>query len=82
MCSSDLRSRFTFLGEQPDGTFRVTGSGIYSDTWVREEGEWRIKSRTVDWDLLAGAGASGQSGATGAQSGTPTAPSGGGPAKR
>ena len=43
------RSRFTFLGEQPDGTFRVTGSGIYTDTWVREEGEWRIKSRTVDW---------------------------------
>jgi ketosteroid isomerase-like protein len=51
------KSRFTFVGEQPDGTFRVTGSGIYTDTWVREEGEWRIKSRTVDWDLLAGASA-------------------------
>jgi ketosteroid isomerase-like protein len=76
------RSRFTFLGEQPDGSFRVTGSGIYTDTWVREEGEWRIKSRTVDWDLLAGASASGQSGSSGAQSGTPTAPSGGAPAKR
>ena len=76
------RSRFTFLGEQPDGTFRVTGSGIYTDTWVREEGEWRIKSRTVDWDLLAGASASGQSGSTGAPSGAPAAPNGSAPAKR
>ena len=57
--SATARSRFTFLGEQADGTFRVTGSGIYTDTWVREEGEWRIKSRTVDWDLLAGASAAG-----------------------
>jgi 3-phenylpropionate/cinnamic acid dioxygenase small subunit len=55
--TASARSRFTFLGEQPEGTFRVTGSGIYTDTWVREEGEWRIKSRTVDWDLLAGASA-------------------------
>lgn len=55
--SATARSRFTFLGEQPDGSFRVTGSGIYTDVWVREEGEWRIKSRTVDWDLLAGASA-------------------------
>jgi ketosteroid isomerase-like protein len=55
--TATARSRFTFLGEQPDGTFRVTGSGLYTDTWVREEGEWRIKSRTVDWDLLAGASA-------------------------
>jgi ketosteroid isomerase-like protein len=76
------RSRFTFLGEQPDGTFRVTGSGIYTDTWVREEGEWRIKSRTVDWDLLAGASAAGgQSGSTGPASGPPAA-STGAPAKR
>jgi ketosteroid isomerase-like protein len=68
--TATARSRFTFLGEQPDGTFRVTGSGIYTDTWVREEGEWRIKSRTVDWDLLAGASAGGaQSGSSGAQSG-------------
>lgn len=51
------RSRFTFLGEQPDGSFRVTGSGVYTDVWVREDGQWLIKSRTVDWDLLAGAGA-------------------------
>ena len=55
--TATARSRFTFLGEQPDGSFRVTGSGIYTDVWVREEGEWRIKSRTVDWDLLAGASA-------------------------
>ena len=55
--SATARSRFTFVGEQPDGTFRVTGSGIYTDVWVREEGQWLIKSRTVDWDLLAGASA-------------------------
>ena len=60
--TATARSRFTFLGEQPDGSFRVTGSGIYTDIWVREEGQWLIKSRTVDWDLLAGASA-GQSGA-------------------
>ena len=53
--TATARSRFTFLGEQPDGSFRVTGSGIYTDIWVREEGQWLIKSRTVDWDLLAGA---------------------------
>lgn len=62
--TATARSRFTFLGEQPDGTFRVTGSGLYTDTWVREEGEWRIKSRTVDWDLLAGASASANTGAS------------------
>jgi ketosteroid isomerase-like protein len=55
--TATARSRFTFLGEQPDGSFRVTGSGIYTDVWVREEGQWLIKSRTVDWDLLAGASA-------------------------
>jgi ketosteroid isomerase-like protein len=76
------RSRFTFVGEQPDGTFRVTGSGIYTDAWVREEGEWRIKSRTVDWDLLAGASAAGAQSSTGAQNGAPAASSGGPPAKR
>ena len=81
--SATARSRFTFLGEQPDGTFRVTGSGIYTDTWVREEGEWRIKSRTVDWDLLAGASAAGaQNGSTGAQGGASAPPSGAAPAKR
>jgi ketosteroid isomerase-like protein len=79
--TASARSRFTFLGEQPDGTFRVTGSGIYSDTWVREEGEWRIKSRTVDWDLLAGASAASGQGAAGASSGAAAAPSGGAPAK-
>jgi ketosteroid isomerase-like protein len=57
--TATARSRFTFLGEQPDGTFRVTGSGIYTDIWVREDGQWLIKSRTVDWDLLAGASAAG-----------------------
>jgi ketosteroid isomerase-like protein len=59
--TATARSRFTFLGEQPDGTFRVTGSGIYTDIWVREDGQWLIKSRTVDWDLLAGASAAGAS---------------------
>src|SRR3954470_24847593 len=81
--SATARSRFTFLGEQPDGTFRVTGSGIYTDSWVREDGEWRIKSRTVDWDLLAGASAAGaESSPPGAQGGASAAPSGGVPAKR
>ena len=55
--TATAKSRFTFLGEQEDGSFRVTGSGIYTDTWIREEGEWRIKMRKVSWDLLAGAGA-------------------------
>ena len=81
--SATARSRFTFLGEQPDGTFRVTGSGIYTDTWLREEGEWRIKSRTVDWDLLAGASAAGaQNGSTGVQDGASAPPTGAAPAKR
>ena len=76
--TATARSRFTFVGEQPDGTFRVTGSGTYTDTWVREESEWRIKSRTVDWDLLASASAAG---APGAQGGASSAPSAGAPAK-
>lgn len=46
-------SRFTFLNENDAGQFVVRGSGLYSDIWVREEGEWRIKRRKVDWDLLA-----------------------------
>jgi len=79
--TASARSRFTFLGEQPDGTFRVTGSGIYTDTWVREEGEWRIKSRTVDWDLLAGASAAGAQNGSAAPSGAAASPSGGAPAK-
>jgi len=37
-----------------DGGFRVRGSGLYLDTWVREDGAWKIKRRTVQWDLLAG----------------------------
>jgi 3-phenylpropionate/cinnamic acid dioxygenase small subunit len=49
------QSRFTMLGESADGSFHVTGSGIYSDTWVRANGSWLIKSRKVDWDMLRGA---------------------------
>ena len=63
--TATARSRFTFVGEQPDGSFRVTGSGIYTDIWVREEGQWLIKSRTVDWDLLAGASANQSGGSQG-----------------
>ena len=55
--TATAKSRFTFLGEQEDGSFRVTGSGIYTDKWIREEGEWRIARRSVSWDLLAGASA-------------------------
>jgi 3-phenylpropionate/cinnamic acid dioxygenase small subunit len=51
------RSRFTFLSEAEDGSFRVRGSGLYLDDWIREAGAWRIKRRTVSWDLLAGQGA-------------------------
>ena len=46
-------SRFTFLAENDAHEFIVRGSGLYIDTWVREEGEWRIQKRKVAWDLLA-----------------------------
>ncbi len=46
-------SRFTFLAENDAHEFVVRGSGLYIDTWVREEGEWRIQKRKVAWDLLA-----------------------------
>jgi 3-phenylpropionate/cinnamic acid dioxygenase small subunit len=52
--TANARSRFMFVGEGEDGMFRVTGSGWYTDTWIREEGEWRIKRRAVNWDLLTG----------------------------
>jgi 3-phenylpropionate/cinnamic acid dioxygenase small subunit len=47
-------SRFTFITENDAGQFIVSGSGLYIDSLVREEGRWRIKRRKVDWDLLAG----------------------------
>ncbi len=50
-----VSSRFTFLAENEANQFTVRGSGLYLDTWVREEGEWLIKRRKVAWDLLAGA---------------------------
>lgn len=52
--TATARSRFTFVGEGDDGVFRVTGSGLYLDTLVREDGRWRIKRRAVNWDLLRG----------------------------
>jgi 3-phenylpropionate/cinnamic acid dioxygenase small subunit len=52
--TADARARFTFLAEQPDHTFTVQGSGIYTDKWVREDGEWKIGYRAVHWDLLRG----------------------------
>ena len=54
--TATARSRFTFLNEAEDGSFRVRGSGLYLDTWVRENGKWLIKYRKVEWDLLAGGG--------------------------
>jgi 3-phenylpropionate/cinnamic acid dioxygenase small subunit len=48
-------SRFTLLAENEAHEFVVLGSGLYLDTWVREDGEWLIKRRKVDWDLLRGA---------------------------
>jgi len=53
--TATARCRFTFLGEDEDGRFRVTGSGMYLDTLTREDGQWKIKRRSVQWDLLAGA---------------------------
>ncbi len=50
-------SRFTFLAENDANQFVVRGSGLYLDSWVREDGEWRIKRRKVAWDLLASASA-------------------------
>jgi hypothetical protein len=55
--TATARSRFTFLGEDENGRFRVTGSGLYLDTWKRVNGEWQIARRKVEWDLLAGASA-------------------------
>ncbi len=46
-------SRFTFLAENEAHQFVVRGSGLYLDTWIREDGEWLIKRRKVAWDLLA-----------------------------
>jgi 3-phenylpropionate/cinnamic acid dioxygenase small subunit len=60
---ADVSSRFTFLAENEANQFVVRGSGLYLDSWVREDGEWLIKRRKVAWDLLAGA--------------TPAPPSGG-----
>jgi ketosteroid isomerase-like protein len=53
--TATARSRFTFLGEGEDGRFSVAGSGLYLDTLTREDGAWKIKRRSVQWDLLAGA---------------------------
>jgi len=56
-------SRFTFLTQNDANEFVVRGSGLYLDTWIREEGEWRIKRRKVAWDLLAAPAAASASGA-------------------
>jgi len=53
-----VSSRFTFLAENDANQFAVRGSGLYLDSWVREDGEWLIKRRKVAWDLLASPGAS------------------------
>jgi SnoaL-like domain len=53
--TANAQSRFVFLGENADGGFDVTGSGRYIDTWALEDGEWRIASREVDYDLLRAA---------------------------
>jgi hypothetical protein len=42
------------VGEDEEGRFMVTGSGLYLDTLAREDGRWKIKRRTVQWDLLRG----------------------------
>jgi hypothetical protein len=53
--TATAKSRFTFIGENAEGGFDVTGSGLYIDEWALEEGEWRIAARTIDYDLLRAA---------------------------
>jgi 3-phenylpropionate/cinnamic acid dioxygenase small subunit len=53
--TATAQSRFTFIGENAEGGFDVTGSGMYIDEWALEDGEWRIAARTVDYDLLRAA---------------------------
>jgi hypothetical protein len=53
--TANAASRFTFLAEDGNGGFEVTGSGRYIDEWALEDGEWRIASRTIDYDLLRAA---------------------------
>lgn len=53
--TANAASRFTFLAEDGNGGFAVTGSGRYLDEWALEDGEWRIASRTIDYDLLRAA---------------------------
>jgi 3-phenylpropionate/cinnamic acid dioxygenase small subunit len=53
--TTDAKSRFTFLSGNAEGGFEVSGSGLYIDTWALEDGEWRISSRQVDYDLLRSA---------------------------
>jgi SnoaL-like domain len=48
------QSRFTMLGEDANGHFMVTGSGYYTDQWVKVDGEWLIGYRAVHWDMLLG----------------------------
>lgn len=50
--TANAESRFVFIGENAEGGFDVSGSGRYIDEWALEEGEWRIASRTIDYDLL------------------------------
>jgi ketosteroid isomerase-like protein len=50
--TATAQSRFTFIGENAEGGFNVNGSGLYIDEWAKEEGEWRISAREVDYDLL------------------------------
>lgn len=50
--TATAKSRFTFISENAEGSFEVSGSGLYIDEWAVENGEWRIASREVDYDLL------------------------------
>ena len=44
-------SRFNSYAENADGTMSVTGTGRYEDVLVKIDGRWKIRKRSVNWDM-------------------------------
>lgn len=44
-------SRFNSYAENADGTMSVTGTGRYEDALVKINGRWKIRKRSVNWDM-------------------------------